>query len=218
MPTTPPSNRRRVLAAFAALALQAPLTAWGKGRPGLVTVLGDSITAGYGLPAEKALPAQLQAALWRLGAEVRVRGAGVSGDTTAGGLARLDFSVQGDTDVCVVALGGNDLLQGLDPRSTRDNLRRILERLKARRIAAVLCGLRAPPGLNAGFARDFNAMFPALARAEGAALYPDLLAGVAQTAGLNQADGIHPNATGVKIIARGLAPVVARILRARTRR
>ena len=216
-PSTPSPNRRRLLAALAALTVPAPLPTLARGRAGVVTILGDSITAGYGLRAADALPAQLQAALARLGVDAVVRGAGVSGDTTAGGLARIDFSVQADTDVCVVALGGNDLLQGLDPHTTHENLRRILKQLKTRRIGAVLCGLKAPAGLNAGFAREFNAAFPALARAEGAAFYPNLLAGVAQTAGLNQADGLHPNPTGVKIIVRGLAPVVAKALRARKR-
>ena len=205
------ANRRTILAGLASLA--APGAVLAAGRPRVVTILGDSITAGYGLRAGVAVPAQLQAALARLGVVAVVRGAGVSGDTTAGGLARVDFSVQADTDVCVVALGGNNLLQGLDPGAMRADLRRILERLKARRIGVVLCGLKAPRSLNAGYARDFNAVFPALAHEEGVALYPDLLAGVALTAGLNQRDGLHPNAQGVRIIARGLAPVVARALR-----
>ena len=127
----------------------------------------------------------------------------------------MDFSVQADTTVCVVALGGNDLLQGLDPDAMRRNLQQIVQRLKARRIGVVVCGLQAPASLNRRYARDFNAVFPAVAKAEGVALYPDLLAGVAQTAGLNQADGLHPNPRGVKIIAVRLAPVVARALKAR---
>ena len=185
-----------------------------RSRP-VVTILGDSITAGYGLKGDEALPAQLAAALARLGLAAAVRGAGVSGDTTAGGLARVDFSVQPDTGLCVVALGGNDLLQGLDPRTTRANLQAIVRRLKARRIGVVLCGLHAPSSLNAGYARDFNAVFPAVARAEGVALYPDLLAGVELDRALNQRDGLHPNPRGVKAIAARLAPVVARALRAR---
>src|SRR6202035_4237986 len=172
------------------------------------TILGDSITAGLGLPAAAALPAQLAAALARLGSPATVRGAGVSGDTSADGLARLDFSVQADTDVCLVALGGNDLLQGLDPKTTRANLAAIVRRLKARRMAVVLAGMTAPRAVGAGYARDFGAVFPAVARAERTPLYPDLLAGIGP--GLRQRDGIHPNATGVKIIATGLAPLVAR--------
>ena len=181
----------------------------------VVTVLGDSITAGLGLPRNAALPVQLQAQLRKLGANVVVRGAGVSGDTTAGGLARVDFSVQKDTDVCVVALGGNDLLQGLDPKRTRANLDKIVARLRARKIAVVLAGLQPPPVIGKAYAREFQAVFPAVAKAHGAILYPNLLAGVAQITRLNQSDGLHPNAQGVTVIAQGLAPVVARALKAR---
>ena len=214
MASPPPyHSRRAVLAGLTALAA-APARAAGKAP--VITILGDSITAGYGLRAADALPAQLQLALARLGVRAAVRGAGVSGDTTAGGLGRLDFSVQGDTALCIVALGGNDLLQGLDPKDMRANLDAIVRRLKARRVKVVLCGLEAPRRLNAGFARAFNAAFPAVARAEGVALYPNLLAGVELSRGLNQGDGIHPNPRGVKVISARLAPVVARALRGRT--
>lgn len=206
-----PSTRRALVAGLFAAALSPGVVAAGA-RP-VVTLLGDSITAGFGLPAEASLPVQLQAALARIGTPAIVRGAGLSGDTTAGGLGRVDFSVQPDTSLCVVELGGNDLLQGLDPRATRANLERLIARLKARRIRVVLCGLRAPKGLNAGFARDFDAIFPAAAKSEGVALYPDLLRGVELTPALNQRDGLHPNARGVRIIAAGLAPLVARELR-----
>jgi len=210
-----PSRRLLLGAVLTGAMAGAAWPALGLPRRRVVTILGDSITAGYGLPAAAALPARLEAALQRIGARALVRGAGVSGDTTAGGLARLDFSVQGDTDACVVALGGNDLLQGLDPRTTRDNLARIVRRLKARRIAVVLAGVAAPAAIGAAYARDFNASFAAVAHAERVAFYPDLLAGVAQRGALNQRDGIHPNAAGVEIIAARLAPVVAGVLRAR---
>jgi acyl-CoA thioesterase-1 len=180
--------------------------------PPVVTMLGDSITAGYGLPAAAALPAQLQAALIRLGRPVRVRGAGVSGDTTANGLARVDFSVQSDTRLCIVALGGNDLLRGLEPSETRANLTRIVQKLQRRHIQVMIAGLKAPTVIGAGYARDFDRVFPEVARATGADLYPDLLAGVQGVAALNQADGIHPNARGVRIIVARLAPAVARVL------
>lgn len=203
-------SRRAVLAA-PLLALPArALAARGK----VVTILGDSITAGLGLPAQQALPAQLHQALERMGVANIVRGAGVSGDTSAGGAARVDFSVQPDTRVVVVALGGNDLLRGLDPRSTRVNLEKILRRLKQRRMGVVLAGIEAPAEIGRGYAREFNAVFPTLARQYGAALYPNLLAGVARNRGLNQPDGIHPNARGVQVIVRGLAPIVARALAA----
>jgi acyl-CoA thioesterase-1 len=203
--------RRRAL--IAGLLAAAATPALAARAPPVVTVLGDSITAGLGLPAAAALPAQLGAALARLGSPAVVRGAGVSGDTTADGLARLDFSVQPDTAVCLVALGGNDLLQGLDPKSVRANLEAIVRRLKSRRIGVVVAGLTAPRAVGVGYAKDFGAVFPAVAQAEGVLLYPDLLAGVGPA--LRQGDGIHPNAAGVKLIAVGLAPVVARALRSR---
>jgi acyl-CoA thioesterase-1 len=182
-------------------------------RGQVVTILGDSITAGLGLPAHDALPNQLHLALEQLGVPNLVRGAGVSGDTTSGGLARVNFSIQPDTAVVVIALGGNDLLQGLDPRTTKANLEKIVERLKALRKGIVLAGISAPAEIGRDYARDFNAVFPNVARAFGVALYPDLLAGVARNPALIQGDGIHPNARGVRIIASRLAPVVAKVLR-----
>jgi acyl-CoA thioesterase-1 len=177
----------------------------------VVTMLGDSITAGYGLAAADALPAQLEARLKAMGVRVRVRAAGVSGDTSAGGLARVDFSVEDDTDLCIVALGGNDMLQGVDPATVRANLQAIIDRLKARHIPVLLAGMRAPPQYGA-YAAEFDAVFTELAREDDIVAYPFLLHGVALDRRLNQADGIHPNPAGVKIIAAGLAPVVARAL------
>ena len=202
-------NRRGVFALLASsvcAAAKAP-------RAPVVTILGDSITAGLGLPAGQALPAQLQAVLARLGVPATVRGAGVSGDTTAGGLARVGFSVQADTALCVVALGGNDLLQGVPPAEIKANLVNIIEKLRARRIGVLLAGLTVPPTIGAGYARDFNAVFPAAAKAGHVPLYPDLRAGVGQNPALNQRDGIHPNAAGAASIAGRLAPVVAKALR-----
>ena len=181
--------------------------------PRIVTLLGDSITAGYGLAQKDALPAQLELALRRLGVAAHVRGAGVSGDTTADALARVDFSVGPDTALCLVELGGNDLLQGADPAQTRANLIAILARLKSRHIKAALTGMRAPMQIGASFAHDFNAAFPAAAEAGHAPLYPFLLEGVAGNPGLLQADHIHPNAAGVKIVAARLAPFVAKTLK-----
>jgi acyl-CoA thioesterase-1 len=203
-------SRRAALGVLAGSAVARPSWAWAK-TP-IVTILGDSITAGLGLSAADALPAQLQAALRAHGVLAQVRGAGVSGDTTADGLARVDFSVQSDTDVCLVALGGNDLLQGVDPHDMKANLLAIVARLKARRIGVVLAGMAAPPERSRSYAQAFDAVFPAVAKAEHVALYPFLLAGVAMRGDLNQRDGIHPNPRGAKIIANGLAPVVARAL------
>jgi acyl-CoA thioesterase-1 len=167
----------------------------------VVTILGDSITAGLGLHAADALPAQLEAALKARGVAAKVRGAGVSGDTTAGGLARLDFSVQPDTTVCVVELGANDLLQGVDIGQTRANLTAIIRRLKMRGIAVVLAGGKAPSGTLGAYGRAFDALFGALAGSEHVMLAPDLLARV-----------MHPNPAGAKIVAARLAPVVAKAL------
>jgi len=200
-------DRRQILIGLAAASQVA-----GARRDPVVTVLGDSITAGLGLPAHDAMPAQLQAALTRMGVLARVRAAGVSGDTSGGGLARVDFSVAGDTNLCLVALGGNDLLQGIEPRVTKANLAAILRKLRARRIPAVLAGVGAPPLIGAAYAREFNAMFPALAREFAAPLYPNILAGVGGVRRLMQGDGIHPNAAGARIIGERLAPLVARAL------
>ena len=208
MADTPALPRRALLAVPLAAISNRAFAA----RPKVVTILGDSITAGLGLPAAEALPAQLHLALAKLGVANVVRGAGVSGDTTAGGAARVDFSVQPDTAVAVVALGGNDLLQGIDPHLTRANLDQIVGRLTKRRIGVVLAGLTAPPEIGRGYARDFDAVFPAVASAHHVALLPDLLAGVARDPKLKQADGLHPNAEGVRLIASRLAPVVARVL------
>ncbi|HEY0435714.1 MAG TPA: arylesterase [Phenylobacterium sp.] len=205
-------SRRLVVAAGLATLPGAALAARGP----VVTMLGDSITAGYGLQQKDSLPIQLQAELTRRGVAAYVRGAGVSGDTTAGGAARADFSIRPDTAVVVVALGGNDLLQGIDPKSSYANLDRILTRLKERHMGVVLAGLQAPPELGKGYAQAFDAIFPELAKKHGVVLYPNLLAGVARNPALNQGDAIHPNAKGVKIIAARLAPVVAKALTGRS--
>ena len=194
-----------VFAAFPAAAAQ---------KPPVVTILGDSITAGLGLPAGDALPAQLQAALKGLGVNAVVRGAGVSGDTTAGGLARLDFSVQPDTTLCVVELGANDYFQSVEPRQIQTNLTAIVKQLKGRGVRVLLAANKAPKGSGA-YGRAFDAVFAAVARSTGATLAPDLLSGVIDQPAFRQADGIHPNAAGVMIIVHRLAPMVETILSGR---
>ena len=190
----------------------APPTTVPAGAPEkIVTLLGDSITAGFGLPSAEALPVQLEEALRAKGLRVRVRGAGVSGDTTGGGLARVGYSVQDDTDLCIVALGGNDMLQGVDPKTVRANLEAIIASLKARDIPVLLAGMKAPPQYGA-YAAEFDRIFSDLARQDDVPAYPFLLEGVALDRRYNQPDGIHPNAQGVRIIADGLAPVVAAAL------
>ena len=179
----------------------------------VVTMLGDSLTAGYGLRAKDAIPARLQAALQASGLKAVVRAAGVSGDTSADGLARVGFSVRPDTDLCLVELGGNDLLQGDDAAQTRANLTAILAKLKARHIKAALIGLHAPDQIGAAYAHDFNSAFTAAAEAGHAPLYPSLLGDVGGHPALVQGDRIHPNAAGVKVIVAKLAPFVAKLLK-----
>lgn len=203
-------SRRVLLAGLASLTATPAFAALP-----VVTLLGDSITAGFGLPASAALPIQLSAELKKLGKPARVRGAGLSGDTTSGGLARVDFSVRKDTSVCVVALGGNDMLMGEEPKLVRANLQKIIRRLQARGITVVLAGMRAPEQLGGAYAREFNAVFRDLAKTPGVVSHPNLLDGVAGIRSLNQRDGIHPNAAGVKVIARRLAPAVAKALSVR---
>lgn len=201
---------RRDLLFLAALAVAPPAFAAPRR---VVTILGDSITAGLGLSTAQAFPARLQDRLTQGGANVLVRAAGVSGDTTAGGLARVDFSVQSDTQVCLVALGGNDLLQGVDPKLTQANLEAIITRLQKRHIKVVLAGLKPPPAIGRAYAQEFAALYGRLAKAHRLTLYPDLLAGVGPA--LRQGDGLHPNAKGAQVIAAGLAPVVLAALKGR---
>ncbi len=178
----------------------------------LVVMLGDSLTAGYGLAAKDALPRRLEAALLGRGVAVRIRNAGVSGDTTAGGRARLDWVLADRPGYVIVALGANDALRGIDPATTRANLDWILAELKRRGIAVLLAGMLAPPNLGREYRRRFDRLYPGLAARHGVLLYPFLLDGVAAEPTLNQADGIHPNPAGVAVISERLAPYVIRLL------
>jgi acyl-CoA thioesterase-1 len=176
-------------------------------------MLGDSITAGFGLARGEAPPAQIERLLRGAGRDVRILDAGVSGDTTAGGRARLDWTLADGPDGMIVALGGNDGLRGIEPRVTRANLADILDRLAARRIPALLAGMLAPPNLGAEYGREFAAVFADLAAERpGLLIYPFLLEGVAADPTLNQPDRIHPNALGVAELARRMAPHVLRLV------
>jgi len=177
-----------------------------------VLAFGDSLTAGYGLPAADGFPARLEAALAAAGVAARVIDGGVSGDTTAGGLARLDWALAEDPDVVIVELGGNDGLRGLDPAATEANLDAILARLGAERRAVLLTGMRAPPNLGPEYGAAFDGVFPALAQRHGVAFYPFFLDGVAADPALNQPDGIHPNAAGVALIVERLLPHLLRVI------
>lgn len=182
-----------------------------------VTVLafGDSLTAGYGLDAGTTLPERLETALEAQGLAANVINGGVSGDTTAGGLARLDWMLAGiddRPDLVILALGANDALRGIAPDLTRANLSAIIELLKSRGIPVLLAGMVAPPNMGPDYASRFNAIYGDLAKTYNIPLYPFLLDGVAAHPALNQADGMHPNAAGVGVIVERLAPVVMGVL------
>ena len=180
--------------------------------PVKLVVLGDSLSAGLGLPAAAAFPAQLEKALKDKGLNVSIDNAGVSGDTASGGLDRLDWSVPAGTQGVILELGANDALRGIDPKVTRAALDEILKRLKARGIAVLLCGMLAPPNYGVEYAAQFNAIYPDLARKYDVPLYPFFLDGVAQDPALNQPDGIHPNARGVDVIVERILPFVTKNL------
>ena len=177
-------------------------------KPIKLVVLGDSLSAGLGLPEAAAFPARLQKVLRDKGVNIDISNAGVSGDTASGGRDRLDWSVPEGTDAVVVELGANDALRGLDPAVTRAALTDIVKRLKARGIAVMLCGMVAPPYYGSEYAARFNTIYPDLAREFDVPLYPFFLAGVAANKKLNQADGIHPTAEGVDIIVNSILPSV----------
>jgi acyl-CoA thioesterase-1 len=188
-------------------------------RPVRIVVLGDSLTAGLGLPADAAFPAKLEQALKAKGLAVEIVNAGVSGDTAAGGLARLDWSVPEGTDAVIVELGANDMLRGIDPKITRQALEEIVRRLGERRIAVLIAGMRAAPNLGADYGRDFEAIYAELAAKNGLLLYPFFLDGIAAEPKLNQRDGLHPTAAGVDaIVARILPKVETLVARVRDKR
>jgi acyl-CoA thioesterase-1 len=181
-------------------------------KPIKMVVLGDSLSAGLGLPASAAFPARLQKALEVKGIAVDMVNAGVSGDTSSGGRDRLDWSVPEGTEAVIVELGANDALRGIDPNITRTALTDILTRLKARGIAVMLCGMVAPPNYGSDYSARFNAIYPDLAKSFGVPLYPFFLEGVAADARLNQADGLHPTAEGVDVIVKKILPTVEAFL------
>jgi acyl-CoA thioesterase I len=201
--------RRCVIAAGMALVSAYPRAAE---RPVNIVALGDSLTAGYGLAANEAFPARLQGALNAKGLAVNVANAGVSGDTAAGGLARLDWSVPDGTDAVILELGANDALRGFDPAVTRKALEAMLHRLQMRKIPVLLCGMLAPPNMGAEYGRAFNSIYPDLAAQTGAILYPFFLTGVAADPKLNQSDGLHPTAAGVAVIVGYILPQVEALI------
>jgi acyl-CoA thioesterase I len=204
-------TRRQLKTALAALlllfvslpALAAPLK---------ILALGDSIMQGYGLPPGTEIPAVLQAKLKAAGVDADVINAGVSGDTSAGGLARLAWSLADHPDAAIVELGSNDALRGINPADTQKNLSAILAGLKAAHVPVLLLGMEAPRNLGPEYAAEFDPMYPKLAKQYGVLLYPFVLDGVALNPRLNQADGIHPNPAGVRIIVAKIFPDVMKLI------
>ena len=175
-------------------------------------VLGDSLTAGYGLLPEEAFPSQIQRKLGSLGYSVKVLNGGVSGDTSAGGRARLNWALADKPDAVILELGANDGLRGLGSKELRENLDAIITVLKANNIAVLLAGMRAPPNFGPLYTSEFNAVYPSLAKKHGILLFPFFLEGVAAVPELNQKDGIHPNKKGVRIIVEQITPYAVRLL------
>jgi acyl-CoA thioesterase-1 len=191
--------------------LSTPVASAGSGER-VVVALGDSLTAGLGVAAEEAWPALVDARLRREGYPYRVLNAGVSGDTTAGGLRRVDWVLRSRPEVAVVALGANDGLRGLGTNVMEANLIAIVDRLRAGGARVLVVGMEVPPNYGAAYARAFRGVFADVARRTGAALIPFLLDGVAADPRLNQADGIHPNAAGHRAIAERIWPHLVLLL------
>ena len=210
----------KALAVAGALAftLQPTHSVAAEGDAVTVLALGDSLTHGYGLPEAEGFVPRLQAWLRDRGHDVTVINAGVSGDTTQGGRARLDWSLSPEVDAVIVELGGNDLLRGIDPANSRENLDAILTELNARGLPALLAGLPAPLNYGEDWKAEFDAMFPELAEAHDAILYENFLAGIGgledreAARALMQADGVHPNAAGVEKVVAGIGPAVEALI------
>jgi acyl-CoA thioesterase-1 len=177
-----------------------------------ILAFGDSLMAGYGLAPEDAFPAQLAARLKADGVAVEMINGGVSGDTSAGGLARLDWALGDHPDYVLVEFGANDMLRGIDPKVTYTNLDRILARLEEAKIGVLLLGMRAPANWGRAYQQEFDAIYPKLAKKYDVPLYPFLLDGTALDPKYTQADGLHPNAAGVAVMVAGVAPYVERLL------
>jgi acyl-CoA thioesterase-1 len=200
---SPLSAAPRVLLVVALLLTASALEVIGAGGAGerIIVALGDSLTAGLGVASDEAYPALLEARARKAGFDYRVVNAGVSGDTSAGGLRRLDWILRSRPDVVIVALGSNDGLRGQPIAALRDNLTTIVTRLRAAGARVLLVGMRLPPNYGAAYAGDFAEVFGTVARRTSVAFLPFLLEGVAGDPALNQPDGIHPNAAGQRIVA-----------------
>ena len=181
-------------------------------KPVKIVVLGDSLSAGYGLPVQDAFPSKLQAALKAKGIATEMINAGVSGDTATGGLERFDWSVPPDADAVILELGANDALRGVDPGVTRAALEQILSKIDARKIPVLLAGMKSPPNMGPDYVAKFDGMYPDLAKKHDAIFYPFFLDGVAANEKLNQRDGMHPNPQGVDVIVKNILPKVEELI------
>jgi acyl-CoA thioesterase I len=184
----------------------------GAGKPVKIVALGDSLTAGYGLPGQDGFVPRLEAALAAKGVAAEIVNGGVSGDTASDGLARLDWSVPEGTDAVILELGANDMLRGIKPQVTRAALEAILRGLSERHIAVLLCGMRAAPNLGVDYDQAFERIYPELAAKYDTLLYPFFLDGVAGELSLDQPDGLHPNAAGVSVIVKRMLPKVEELV------
>ena len=180
--------------------------------PVKILALGSSLTQGYGLPPGTEFTVQLQAALKKAGIDAVVTNAGVSGDTSAGGLARLDWSLGDHPDAVILELGSNDMLRGIAPGETEKNLRAVLDKLKAAHVKVLLTGMHAQRNLGADYVKQFDAIYPRLAKDYDVLFYPFFLDGVALNPKLNQADGMHPNPAGVKVVVARMLPLVSKLV------
>jgi acyl-CoA thioesterase I len=207
------------MAAFIALLCTDVAVAASRTGPIRIVAFGDSLTAGYNLASDEAFPARLERALVAVGLDVEVRNGGVSGDTSAGALARLDWAVPAEADAVIVEFGANDALRGVDPSETRANLDKLIGTLRARNQEVLVAGMLAPPNMGREYEAAFNKIFPALAQSHDAVFYPFFLDGVAAQPRLNQGDGMHPTAAGVDVIVERILPSVIELVdRAKARR
>ena len=206
--------RRLAAAPVVALALAVFASAPAAAQDDTVTIMafGDSLVHGYGLPEGEPFPAQLETALQDTGHKVEVINAGSSGDTSKSGRSRLSWVLQDRVDAAIVVLGANDALRGIDPAVTRENLDAVLETLDERGVATLLAGMKAPRNMGQEYVQEFDSVFPDLAEKHGTVFYPFFLKGVAQQPDLNQSDGIHPNAKGVRVIVDNILPKVEQLI------
>jgi acyl-CoA thioesterase-1 len=204
----------RIYKAMVSIVLLVMMAAAGHAaaKPVKILALGSSLTQGYGLPPGTEFTVQLQAALKGAGIDAVVTNAGVSGDTSAGGLSRLDWSLADHPDAVILELGSNDMLRGTPPAETEKNLRAILDKLKAAHVKVLLTGMHAQRNLGADYVRQFDAIYPRLAKQYDVLFYPFFLDGVALNPKLNQADGMHPNPAGVKIVVARMLPSVKKLV------